>query len=84
MIPLPNSLRSKLGKLRNKGQITPEEYKTLVDKLEGHDKTPRGSGEWIHKHVDDMSVYVCNKCQRASIETSKFCPWCGREMGGTG
>ena len=84
MRTLSDSLRSKLSNLKNKGQITPREYKTLVDKLEGHDKALRGSGEWIRKYVDDMAIYVCNKCQRASIETFKFCPWCGREMGGTG
>lgn len=34
---MPNSLRSKLSKLRHKGQITDDEYKELIDKLEGHD-----------------------------------------------
>lgn len=76
---MPNNIRCKLSKLKHKGLLNPEEYKTLVDKLEGHDKALRGSGEWIRKYVDDMAIYVCNKCQRASVESSKFCPWCGRE-----
>ena len=81
---MANKLRTKLARLRREGQITFAEYKTLSDMIEGQEKALRGSGMWICKCVDDMAVYVCNKCQRASIETSKFCPWCGREMGGTG
>lgn len=35
---MPNSLKSKLSKLRYQGKITDEEYKELIDKLEGHDE----------------------------------------------
>lgn len=35
---MPNSLRSKLSKLRYKRQISDEEYRELTDKLNGHDK----------------------------------------------
>ena len=34
---MPNSLRSKLSKLRYKGEITQEEYAELIKKLDGHD-----------------------------------------------
>jgi len=35
---MPNSLRSKLSKLRYKRQISDEEYRELIAKLDGHDK----------------------------------------------
>jgi ribosomal protein L19E len=35
---MPNSLRSKLSKLRFQGKITQDEYKELIEKLEGHDE----------------------------------------------
>ena len=35
---MPNSLKTKLSKLRYQGKITDEEYRELIDKLEGHDK----------------------------------------------
>ena len=35
---MPNSLRCKLSKLRFQGKITQDEYKELIEKLEGHDK----------------------------------------------
>ena len=34
---MPQSLKSKLSKLRYKGQITEEEYKELIRKIDGHD-----------------------------------------------
>lgn len=38
---MPNSLRAKISSLRYKGKITEEEYKDLISKLDGHDKTLR-------------------------------------------
>ncbi len=35
---MPNSLRSKISKLRYKRQISDEEYRELTKKLNGHDK----------------------------------------------
>ena len=35
---MPNSLRTKLSKLKYKGQITEEEYRELIAKLDGHDE----------------------------------------------
>ena len=35
---MPNSLKTKLSKLRYQGKITDEEYKELIDKLRGHDE----------------------------------------------
>ena len=35
---MPNSLRNKLSKLRFQGKITQDEYKELIEKLEGHDE----------------------------------------------
>jgi hypothetical protein len=35
---MPNSLRTKLSKLRYEGHITDAEHKELIDKLNGHDK----------------------------------------------
>lgn len=81
---MPNSLRSKLSKLKHKGLLNPEEYKTLVDALEGEEKALRGSGGWNMKYQDDMAFYTCNKCHKTFIETSRFCPSCGRDMGGAG
>lgn len=34
---MPNSLKTKLSKLRYKCQITDEEYQELITKLDGHD-----------------------------------------------
>ena len=34
---MPNSLKSKLSKLRYKGKITEDEYNELLKKLIGHD-----------------------------------------------
>lgn len=34
---MPNSLKTKLSKLKYKGQITDEEYRELIAKLDGHD-----------------------------------------------
>lgn len=81
---MPNSLRNKLSKLKHKGLLNPEEYKTLVDALEGEEKALRGSGGWNMKYQDDMAFYTCNKCHKTFIETSRFCPSCGRDMGGAG
>lgn len=38
---MPLSLKSKLSKLRYKGQITDTEYQELIQKLEGHDRQLR-------------------------------------------
>lgn len=35
---MPNSLRSKLSKLRYKRRISEDEYRELIEKLNGHDK----------------------------------------------
>lgn len=35
---MPNSLRTKLSKLRYKRQISDDEYRELTAKLDGHDK----------------------------------------------
>lgn len=35
---MPNSLRTKISKLRYKRQISDEEYRELTAKLDGHDK----------------------------------------------
>lgn len=45
---MPNSLKSKLSKLRYKGCITNEEYKELIDKLVGHD------AEIIAETIDEV------------------------------
>lgn len=46
---MPNSLRCKLSKLRFQGKITQEEYKELLEKLDGHNKNLRDMYEpkWI-------------------------------------
>lgn len=46
---MPNSLRCKLSKLRFQDKITQEEYKELLEKLDGHDQFIRDMCElkWI-------------------------------------
>lgn len=43
---MPNSLRCKLSKLRFQGKITQDEYKELIDKLEGHDEAITAQIKW--------------------------------------
>lgn len=43
---MPNSLRSKLSKLRFQGKITQDEYKELIEKLEGHDEALVAQIKW--------------------------------------
>jgi hypothetical protein len=43
---MPNGLRSKLSKLRFQGKITQDEYKELIEKLEGHDETLVAQIKW--------------------------------------
>ena len=50
---MPNSLRSQLSKLRYKGKITDEEYRQLIAKLDGHDKTIRPP--WIPVKAREMT-----------------------------
>lgn len=38
---MPSSLKTKLSKLRFKGQITNEEYQEIINKLAGHDSKVR-------------------------------------------
>ena len=43
---MPNSLRCKLSKLRFQGKITQDEYKELIEKLEGHDEVLVAQIKW--------------------------------------
>lgn len=43
---MPNSLRCKLSKLRFQGKITQDEYKELIEKLEGHDEALVAQIKW--------------------------------------
>lgn len=44
---MPNSLKTKLKKLRYEGKITEEELKELLDKLDGHDRELTNQTGWI-------------------------------------
>lgn len=57
---MPNSLRTKLSKLRYEGNITDAEYKELIDKLDGHDKVllDDHDQELIQKFRDLQSAAV--------------------------
>ena len=49
---MAHSLRCKLSKLRYKGEITEEEYRELIDKLDDHDKDLRG----LQNCIDSLST----------------------------
>lgn len=78
---MANNLKTRLARLRREGQITLAEYKTLSDMLEGQEMALRGSGMWITRYYSlDVFGFMCNQCGREVIETSKFCPNCGKPM----
>lgn len=51
---MANSLRSKLSKLRYKGEITQEEYSELIKKLDGHDS------ELLDKVAEKLKDNMCS------------------------
>ena len=51
---MPNSLRSKLSKLRYKRQISDEEYRELTAKLDGHDKELLDK---IRAEIEEVQTY---------------------------
>lgn len=75
---MPNSLRSKLSKLKYEGRITQEEYQDLINKLDGHDQVlrelyRRRKGKWIIKDGKEQGYdiagiktwyiqIVCSEC----------------------
>jgi len=76
---MPNSLRSKLSKLRYKRQISDEEYKELTDKLRGHDKELLAKikaeiesmdfdfGDY-YDHTDEIIEMVCKAIDKYKTE----------------
>jgi rubrerythrin len=88
---MPNSLRSKLSKLKYEGRITQEEYQDLINKLDGHDQVlrelyRRRKGKWNH-WTDDYKDYVtCSECEYGAegevflSDKTPFCPICGADM----
>lgn len=57
---MPMSLKVMLKKFAHKGQITQEEYDTLVKKLDGHDKEIRNNtiDEFVEKLSTDVESFV--------------------------
>jgi len=55
---MANSLRAKLSKLRHDGNITDDEYKKLVAKLDGHDKEIRAKAidEFAEKLLEEVEA----------------------------
>ena len=81
---MAHSLRCKLSKLRYKGKITEEEYKELINKLDGHDEVlkklyERPNGRWV---LSTQGQYFCSQCKLriGGYERSSFCPSCGADM----
>lgn len=70
---MPNSLKTKLSKLRHKCQITNEEYQELIAKLDGHDVEIRADER--RKTLDEAREIIKlmhNKC----IELDHDCDRC--------
>ena len=41
-------------------------------------------GKWISTESNEEwwgNMFICSYCQGEMIGASKFCPWCGKEMG---
>lgn len=62
---MPNSLKTKLSKLRHKGQITNEEYQELITKLDGHDAEIRADER--AKVLNETRMFV----DKHSVEIGK-------------
>ena len=66
---MPNSLRSKLSKLKYEGRITQEEYQDLINKLDGHDQVlrelyRRRKGKWF---IETLCDYMEGKAESEEI-----------------
>lgn len=80
---MPNSLRSKLSKLRYKRQISDEEYRELIAKLDGHDKELLDK---IRAEIEELiewhdcpveldggnDLWFCEACKRAIEIIDKY------------
>ena len=60
---MANSLKAKLSKLRYKGQISEEEYKALIDKIDGHDRTLK---ERYSKNCKECILDLTDACSRGA------------------
>jgi uncharacterized CHY-type Zn-finger protein len=85
---MPNSLRSKLSKLKYEGRITQEEYQDLINKLDGHDQVlrelyKRPKGKWLDSEENEITV-ICSNCNGSNWKEAskiyKYCPHCGARM----
>jgi hypothetical protein len=61
---MPKSLKCKLSSLRYKRLLTDEEYKELIQKLEGHDREIR------NKAIDEFAEKTCDKLCELSCTTT--------------
>lgn len=71
---MPNSLRTKISKLRYKGEITQQEYDELIKKLDGHDKELLDK---VAEHIEE--IYKCNLycaedyCDKEQCQNAEDC-----------
>lgn len=70
---MTNSLRAKLSKLRHVRNITEEEYKILINKLDGHDKQIREKtiDECINAIAFCVSASECDEILNRLKEKNK-------------
>lgn len=77
---MPNSLKNKIKKHLYKGNITEEEYKEIIKKLNGHDLQIRA--EAYQRGIFDLMCRLCDHCLTKPNECSEAdCPFWNTEFG---
>lgn len=70
---MPLSFKSRLAKLEHKGQISQEEYQSLITKLDGHDAQIRADA--IEKCADIFAETLSNMPQICGRSCPVDCAW---------
>ena len=66
---MPNSLRTKITKLRYKGQISEDEYKELINKLDGHDIEQL---KWWLEYLNRVTDILENEITETKVKIEKM------------
>ena len=66
---MPNSLRTKISKLRYKGQISEDEYKELINKLDGHDTEQL---KWWLEYLNRVTDILENEIAETKVKIEKM------------
>lgn len=56
--------------------------KSMVSKAPAADVAPVVHGRWISNCVGSPAFFVCDQCNTAWYNDTKFCPNCGAKMDG--